>query len=346
MSLRKRGSTWWVDIATPSGERIRRSAETSDKAAAKEYHDKLKAESWRAGKLRERPERTWDEAAVKFLREAEGMANARKYKAQVAFWTKHFRGQPLEAISAERVAEVIEEHTDTPATRNRYVACIRALLRKAVRWSWLDAAPMFTTYSEPKQRIKWITEEQATALLAVLPEWLRDMARFALATGLRQANVLGLEWTQVDLVRRVAWVHPDQAKARRAIGVPLNEDAVAAILRQRGKHLRRVFVDAAGETMDAWPHEARKAWDAGCAKVGLKDFRWHDLRHTWASWHVQKGTPLYVLQELGGWQTVAMVQKYAHLSSEHLTPYAERVTFGFTAQIRHNEVRTDEKKVA
>jgi len=128
------------------------------------------------------------------------------------------------------------------------------------------------------------------------------LARFALATGLRQANVLGLEWTQVDLVRRVAWIHPDQAKARRAIGVPLNEDAVGVILRQRGKHLRRVFVDAAGKPMDRWPSEARKAWEAVCAQLGHEDFRWHDLRHTWASWHVQRGTPLYVLKELGGWR--------------------------------------------
>ncbi|ANW48805.1 tyrosine-type recombinase/integrase [Burkholderia pseudomallei] len=55
-----------------------------------------------------------------------------------------------------------------------------------------------------------------------------------------------------------------------------------------------------------------------CRATGMVDFHWHDLRHTWASWHVQHGTPLMVLKELGGWETIAMVQKYAHLAPSHL----------------------------
>jgi len=67
-----------------------------------------------------------------------------------------------------------------------------------------------------------------------------------------------------------------------------------------------------------------KTWHATLKKVGITEFRWHDLRHTWASWHVQAGTPLHVLQELGGWESVEMVRKYAHLSSDHLTQYVDR----------------------
>jgi len=60
-------------------------------------------------------------------------------------------------------------------------------------------------------------------------------------------------------------------------------------------------------------------------RAGIEDFRWHDLRHTWASWHVQAGTPLHVLQELGGWETAEMVRRYAHLTADHLAPYADRL---------------------
>jgi integrase len=67
------------------------------------------------------------------------------------------------------------------------------------------------------------------------------------------------------------------------------------------------------------------AWRKALIRAGIEDFRWHDLRHTWASWHVQNGTPLHELQQLGGWSNYETVLRYAHLSSEHLIVAAERV---------------------
>ena len=173
------------------------------------------------------------------------------------------------------------------------------------------------------------------------------MVIFPLATGLRQANVTGLEWSQVDLERRIAWIHPDQAKARKAISVPLNADAVLVIRRQLGKHPVRIFTHGGRPLAEA----NTKAWRKALDRAGIRsfddgllvsdekkryptrkpdeykytDFRWHDLRHTWASWHVQAGTPLHVLQELGGWASPEMVQRYAHLSAAHLADYANNI---------------------
>ena len=67
------------------------------------------------------------------------------------------------------------------------------------------------------------------------------------------------------------------------------------------------------------------SWRNACRRAGIKDLRFHDLRHTWASWHAQAGTPLSVLQELGGWRTTAMVQRYAHLTVRNLIAYAEKI---------------------
>jgi integrase len=69
-----------------------------------------------------------------------------------------------------------------------------------------------------------------------------------------------------------------------------------------------------------------KARKAALVRARIEDFRWHDLRHTWASWHVMAGTSMAELQELGGWETVAMVRKYAHLNSAHLAIAAGRIT--------------------
>jgi integrase len=148
------------------------------------------------------------------------------------------------------------------------------------------------------------------------------MVRFSLATGLRESNVTKLEWSQIDIQRKVAWIHPDQAKAKKAIGIPLNADAMQVIRLQIGKHDRCVFTYKDHPVLKA----GGNAWKKALNRANLNNFRWHDLRHTWASWHVQGGTPLNVLQELGGWNDYSMVLRYAHLAPEHLAEYANKIS--------------------
>ena len=89
MGIRKRGAVWWVDFTTPSGERVRRSAETGNKTEAQEYHDRLRAESWRQQKLDEAPKKTWNDAVVRWCNEQSHKATAEEDKA-----TKQFRMSP------------------------------------------------------------------------------------------------------------------------------------------------------------------------------------------------------------------------------------------------------------
>jgi len=170
---------------------------------------------------------------------------------------------------------------------------------------------------EPTRRIRFLTQDQAITLLRELPLHLREMAIFALATGLRAANVTRLTWEQVDLSRSLAWVHPDQAKARRAIAVPLNDMAAAVLARQVGKHPEYVFTYLDRPIKQV----STRAWYHALTRAGIENFRFHDLRHTWASWHVQSGTPLFALQELAGWETERMARRYAHLAADHLAAY-------------------------
>ena len=100
------------------------------------------------------------------------------------------------------------------------------------------------------------------------------MVRFSLETGLRRSNVTGLQWLQVDLVRRAAWIHPDQAKARKAIPVPLSNVAVEVIRKQIGEHPANVF-SFRGKPLY---HVNTKAWHKALKRVGIENFRWHDLQ--------------------------------------------------------------------
>jgi integrase len=184
--------------------------------------------------------------------------------------------------------------------------------------------------SEDDGRTRWLTEEQAITLLAELPPHLQAMAEFTLETGLRSANVKGLQWSQVDMQRHCCWVLPEDAKSGIAIAVPLSVRALELIKAQIGRHLEYVFtyqpIGAGKQPTPIRDKLSTQAWHKALARAGIVDFRWHDLRHTWASWHIQRGTPLRVLMELGGWSDIAMVQRYAHLSADHLRAYVERDT--------------------
>jgi len=123
--------------------------------------------------------------------------------------------------------------------------------------------------------------------------------------------------------RHMAWIHPDQAKAKKAIAVYLNAMAIKILIEQKSLHDKYVFVYNGKPAQQV----NTKSWRNAIRNAGLDGFRLHDLRHTWASWHIQSGTPLYVLQELAGWSSAEMLRRYAHLSSEHLAKHAERITY-------------------
>jgi len=212
---------------------------------------------------------------------------------------------------------------------------MQSLLRAAANeWGWIKTAPVIKTKKPVSKRIRWLTREEANRLIECMPESIKPVVIFALATGLRRSNILDLEWTQVDMQRKVAWINPENAKAGKAIGVALNDTACKVLKGQIGKHSRWVFVHTkakhrsdgtlapAGRKMRS---DDNTAWNIGLKAAGIEDFRFHDLRHTWASWLIQSGVPLSALQEMGGWESIEMVRRYAHLAPNHLTEHARKI---------------------
>ncbi len=316
---------WWCKFTAPNGSRVQKSTKTVDKHAAQEFEDRLKADLWRIYHLGDKPRRTWKEAVVRWLRENQDKKSLDKDIIYFNWLDPYLGSLYLDQITRDLLTEIGDRKLKTgvaPATVNRHMEVIRSILNCSEReWEWIDRAPAVRMLKEPKRRIRWITQDEAQNLMTFLPSHTKAMAQFSLATGLREANVTGLEWSQVDLNRKVAWIHGDQSKSGRPIGVPLNRDAVVILREQQGKHPTRVFSFYGRPISKA----NTKVWRRALKKAGIRDFRWHDLRHTWASWHVQNGTPMHVLQELGGWSDIRMVQRYAHLAPDHLAPYAESI---------------------
>ncbi len=320
MSLYRRGTIFYIKVRHPqTGQTIRRSTGTSDRREAQRLHDELKARLWRERHYG--PDPVWQDAVVRWIEERNTKRSFRDDIQRLRWLDQYLRGVRLRDITRERTEEIISKKQGvTPATRNRYRALIRAILRAAQReWGWLEKAPVIRMEPEPGRRVRFLTKEQARLVISYLPPHLQAMARFAVATGIRAGNLKALRWDQIDLDRRCMWL--DETKNSEPLGVYLNRAAVEVLRQQAGKHPVHVFTYRGRPISQV----NTKAWRNALRKAGIEDFRWHDWRHTWASWHVQSGTPLYALQEQAGWKSPDMVRRYAHLTADHFREFGERV---------------------
>lgn len=306
------------------GRTIQRSTGTEDKVKAQELHDRMKAELWEEHRLGRKPSRPWTQAAGRWIEETSDKATHKEDLMKLK-WLHPFLGHlKLEQITVAVIDQIKEAKLKeaSRSTTNRYLALVRAILLRAHNeWEWLDRVPKIRLYKETAVRERSLTQQQALKLLEELPEHQREVVLFALATGLRQRNVLMLEWAQVNLELKHAYVPAWQSKNGHPIAVPLNDIAMSVLSRMRGKHPDRVFTYR-GKPLGA---ANTKAWQKALVRAGIENFRWHDLRHTWATWQRQAGTPTHELQRLGGWRTGAMVERYAHLAPDALAGAAARL---------------------
>jgi len=317
MSLYKQpGSDVWHVRFKFQGELIRRSTGHYDRQKAQRFEDELKAELWkRPAALKGK---TWGKAVIAW---AEEKSRSDSDLLCLAKLGEVFPDRLLSEVTPAAIDKALASFCKTPATYVRYRTRIAAILKMAE-----VPVKLINRQVENKTR-DWLTHEQWETLRKELPPHMLAMATFAITTGLRQANVLGLQWDRVDLARKLVWVEASSMKSNKAIGVPLSIEAVNVLKTVQGQHPEFCF------TYRGKPvKEIKTAFHAACCRAGVGSysnsgqyvgFAWHGLRHTWATWHIQNGTPLDVLQKLGGWADMRMVLNYAHHSAGHLAQYAD-----------------------
>lgn len=328
MSLYKRDDSpyWWVRFSPIRGEikPFQKSTETKIKRQAQQYHNMLQGERWEQDKLGVKPKRTWDEAAAKFLEETSHKRTHEWDKSMLRWFLPLLGGKDLNDINRALLDQVrvVRGKGVSTATVNRYMALVRTILRKACNeWEWLDRVPKVGMFRDTEGRIRSLSRDEYERLISQLPSHLADMAQFSVATGLRQANVTGLQWKQISVERRHLWVSGGEHKNGRPHSVPLNEAALEVLQRRQGNHPIHVFTYEGNPIVQV----NTKAWRNALQRAGIHDFRWHDLRHTFATWHREAGTPTYELQRLGGWKTQSMVERYAHVAPDGLQFAASRL---------------------
>lgn len=326
MSIYRRPGSpfWWIDLRHPRGGRIRRSAGTSDQEKAQRVHDELAARLWTI-------KETGRQLSDALLAWVKAKPRSQKDLNALALIRREYPDRPLADVTPPSVEEALGNRG--PGAYNRYMVIVRAALNIAKKKEWIESVPTFERREEPEPQEVFLSWEEWLALREELPPHQKDMADFSIATGLRWDNVALLEWERVSILRRTMWVLGSHAKGGKPISVPLSKEAVAVLERVQGEDATWVF------TYRGAPIGSPKtAFNKAKVRAGLPHANWHHLRHTWASWHAMNGTPLPVLQELGGWASIEIVRnRYAHLSESHVAQFAGNA-------MRHNFGHTGRKK--
>lgn len=210
----------------------------------------------------------------------------------------------------------------SPSTTLRYMAVLSHAFSIATKeWQWVDDSPMrkVSKPKEPRGRKRFLSDEERTALLKACIESkspdLHVAVVLALSTGMRLTELMTLRWPQVDLQRGAITLTETKNGETRSVALA---GKALEMVTERAK-VRRIDTDLLfpSKTNPQKPIDLHGPFATALKNAGIKDFRWHDLRHTTASWLAMNGASLAEIAGALGHKTLAMVQRYAHLSNAH-----------------------------
>ena len=215
----------------------------------------------------------------------------------------------------------IEEYRDaqkkaglSDGTINRRMACLKGMFNKAIAWDLADTNPVKKVKfkKETNQRIRYLEEAELTKLLENSSPRLQAIIKFAVNTGMRKGEIQKMKWQDVDIEKNMITI--PETKNGYIRYVPINQ-TVRDVLISVPKHKDSPFVF--GDKRTGKPYNFRKAFQTALENSEITDFRFHDLRHTFASYLAMRGVDLNTIRELLGHRSIAMTLRYSHLSKDH-----------------------------
>ncbi|MFH0732913.1 MAG: site-specific integrase, partial [Candidatus Omnitrophota bacterium] len=202
----------------------------------------------------------------------------------------------------------------SPATVNRELACLKCMLNKAVLWGKLSANPATKVrlLKENNARLRFLSKEEIMRLLGNCAEHLKPVVTLAVFTGMRKGEILNLKWQDIDIQRGLINIYDSKNGSKREAYI--NETVKRALIAVRkNPESPYVFFRKDGKPY----YSLRKSFFTACNKSGILDFRFHDLRHTFASQLVMSGVDIKTVQELLGHKSIEMTLRYSHLAPSH-----------------------------
>ena len=257
---------------------------------------------------------------------------------QLKWWKGHLGDYSLADITPALIAQYRDilakspsprGKTHSPATVNRYLAVLSHLFTMMIKeWGWIDDNPLrkVTKPKEPRGRVRFLSNEERVRFLEECKksesQYLYAAVVLALSTGGRRMEILGLTWKDIDFDRGVITLHETKNGERRVL--PLTGHALELI--QQLTKVRHVKCNLVFPGKDLKkPVDLRTPFENALKRAEISDFRWHDLRHSCASYLAMNHASLAEIAEILGHKTLQMVKRYAHLSEAHTSKVVARM---------------------
>lgn len=342
-----RGSTWYLDCRIDGARHVVRLGKNISRTVAGELANVKRAAILKgdAGIGRKNKDLSFKDAREKF----EAWADANKKPNTVTTYKECLR-RLAESFGNNRLSEIVPFHVEAHKQKriqagarvraNRELAVLKALFHRCQDWALfegLNPVCKVKLVKEPRQRLRYLELEEEHRLLQAAPEPLRSIILVGIHCGLRlQSEALTLRWADVDLSRRTLTVQAGYAKSGQTRTVPLNSAVHAA--------LARLKVDARSEfvftTRTGKPYDSiRNGFESACTRAAVHGVTPHTNRHSFATRLIASGVDLRTVQELGGWASLRMLERYGHVAPGRKAHAVEQLVQEFHNRI-HNSGET------
>ena len=311
---RENSPNWWITWRDRDGKRIRRSSGTANRKLAEALAASWIKEDFMEEHFGKKPDIAFSEVLLRYAKalkrkNPEHFMDKTRYR--IKFLAERFEGHKVSELTYRTIQEFVDERLETVSSGMVLtdVAYIKAAINLARREELTDFVPNFPRIKPSRPRNRWLTFGEEERLVDAAADHLKPIIRFAVDTGGRRSELLRLDWRYVDFAnRRITFVQTKNGEDRT---VRLCQRAYETLEGLGPKEHGPVFTYQ-GKALKGF----KSSFDKAREKAGIEDFRFHDLRHTFASRLVQGGVPLYDVMHLTGHKSLEMVQRYAHLAPE------------------------------
>ena len=321
MEMFKRNGVWWTCIRH-EGRKIQKSLGTANKQSAQKIDNKIRTQI-NEGSYFERLDghnKTFKDMMDKFMKEHAPKVSINmqsSYTVSLKHLNPYFRETKLTSISSKMISRykvLRKDEGAAPGSINKELAMLSKAFSLSVKeWEWLRDNPVSRVQREKldNEIDRWLTDDEEVRLLENCPKWLGEIVVFGLHTGLRKEELLSLEWSRVSLLRKTILIK--ETKNGKPKTLPLNKVGLG-ILEQRSK-VRSIKNDLVFFTRNGTKlsgYNLRRAFNDARIRAKIENFRFHDLRHTFATRLAQAGVDLYMISKLLGHRDIKNTQRYSH----------------------------------